>query len=310
MARISIIGANGFLGSHLVDALVREGHTVTAFDRFSGGQRRFTESPDNLIVGDFLNSEDLSKAVAAQDFVVHALSLTNPKIAGNSSTFDIEFNLKQSVRLIDIVSKSNVEHFYFASSGGTVYGDQKLEMYSESDATFPISPYGIGKLTVENYLRYFKVQSGLKSTSFRISNPYGPRQNIERGQGIIPITIDRVNRGLPAIMLGDGEMLRDYIYIDDLISDMVSLINTVNPQFDLYNLGSGTGHSVREIFSTIASCMTTEFEIAIESKPASFVERVVLDTSRVDSELGPRKRTTLEEGIALTVENFGTKSAI
>ena len=303
MAKISVIGANGFLGSHLVDSLVRDGHSVTAFDRFSNGQQRFNVEPDSVIVGDFLNSDDLHKAVASHDFVIHLLSLTNPAIAANSSTFDLEFNVQQSVRLIEIAAKAGVEHFFFASSGGTIYGDQGLEKYAEADPTFPISPYGIGKLTVENYLRYFEVVSGLKSTTFRISNPYGPRQNTARGQGLIPITLERLENGLPALMYGDGTMQRDYIFIDDLISDMNSLISGPTHSHSVYNLGSGIGYSVNDIFDAIGVALGEPFEIERQSKPITFVEKVVLDITRLDAELGPRDRTPLEQGIAQTL-NF------
>lgn len=301
MTRIAVIGANGFLGSHLVDALVRNGQSVTAFDRFSNGSRRFTSEPDNIIVGDFLSNEDLAKAMKSQDIVFHMLSLSNPANTQNSVFFDIDYNLRQSINLLNIASRSDIEHLYFASSGGTVYGDQNLDTYSEMDATKPISPYGIGKLTVEHYLRYFEAVQDLKSTTLRISNPYGPRQNSSRGQGIIAVTLSRVSQGLPAIMFGDGSMLRDYIFIDDLIYDVIALMERPR-NFNLYNLGSGVGHSVQEIFMAIRTCLNHDFEIEYRSKPASFVERVVLDTSRVDAELGVRARTPLLEGVSRTIE--------
>lgn len=309
MAKISIIGANGFLGSHLVDSLLRTGHSVTAFDRFSAGRRNFIEEPDHILVGDFLNTNDLEKAVTGQDFVVHMLSLTNPANTENSSTFDIESNLKQSVKLIELAARSEVEHFFFASSGGTIYGDQNLDRYAESDRTFPISPYGIGKLTVENYLRYFEHLHGLRSTIFRISNPYGPRQSTDRGQGIISITLNRLAQGLPAVMLGEGTMQRDYIYIDDLVSDISALINKGGGLYNLYNLGSGTGHSVREVFDLISVSLGKDFEIEMRPKPATFVEKVILDVSRINHELGQRARTTLNNGISSTIENFRNKHA-
>ena len=194
MAKALVIGANGFIGSHLVDGLAAAGHEVTAFDRFSSGAPTFGRDAATVRVADFLNRGDLESAVAGQDLVFHFLSTTTPATAESDPTLDIRTNLVQSVELLDACAAAGVRHFYFASTGGAIYGPQGFDSYAEVDRTLPISPYAIGKLAIEQYLGYFGATRGLTSTVFRISNPYGPRQHPQKKQGLIPIALRQILR--------------------------------------------------------------------------------------------------------------------
>ena len=137
----------------------------------------------------------------------------------------------------------------FASTGGAIYGDQgDKTVFSETDPTYPV--YAIGKLTIENYLRYFRRKHGLNSTVLRLSNPYGPRQNPNKRQGIIPIFLRQLALGRPVTVFGDGTMVRDYIYVADL-AEMVAATVGRDPDQSLYNVGSGTGYSILEILDAV-----------------------------------------------------------
>jgi UDP-glucose 4-epimerase len=298
-----VIGANGFIGSHLVDELVRRGHTVRAFDRFSSRQQFLQSDLVEKFVGDFLNDADLKKAVHGQDIVYHFLSTTTPATAQADPTMDVRTNIAQSIALLQSCVQAGVSRVYFASTGGAIYGDQQLNAYREDDATLPISPYGIGKLSIESYLRYFRVTEGLESVVLRISNPYGPRQTGNRGQGLIPIALKHISAGKPVIRLGDGSMVRDYLYVKDLVS-MIGLMTETAPKYSVYNLGSGEGVSVNEVLTAIGQVLGRDFAIEGHDSPATYVAKVVLNTDRYHDEFKDIKLTTLRHGIENTLQQF------
>ena len=239
------------------------------------------------------------EGVAGQDFVFHFLSTTTPATAEGDPTFDLRTNVAQTVDLLEACVAASVQHFYFASTGGAIYGGQGRSQYSEGDRTMPVSPYAIGKLTIENYLGYFRTKHGLNSTSFRISNPYGERQKANRVQGLIPIALRRIALGEPVVRLGDGEMIRDYIYVVDLVNMIARVVGRV-PNHAVYNLGSGRGYSVNEVLHSLRRVTGTDFEVVEQPKPSTYVDRVVLDTGRYREEFGDLRITDLDEGIGRT----------
>ena len=296
--RVVVIGANGFIGSHLVDALARAGHRVTAFDRFSSGVPSFHANA-RVLKGDFLNNDDLRQAVEGQQLLFHFLSTSTPATAERDPSFDVRTNVTQSIELMKLAAREEIEHVYFASTGGAIYGDSGQTMYSELDATFPISPYAIGKLSIENYLRYFHARFGLQSTTFRISNPFGTRQHIDRKQGLIPIVLRQLALGEPVTQLGDGSMIRDYIYVEDLVK-MIETVVREGSHSSLYNLGSGEGRSVASVLNTIREVTGTSFEVLEAPKPPTFVDRITLDISRFTQDYGAPVLTDFAKGIEMT----------
>lgn len=303
MASALVIGANGFLGSHLVDALTAAGHDVTAFDRFSSQEPTFDPTRVAVVRGEFLSRGDLESAVAGQQLVFHFLSSTNPATAESDPTLDIRTNVAQTVELLEACVAAGTERVYFASTGGAIYGPQGRSEYLEDDHTLPVSPYAIGKLAIENYLRYFRVVHGLSSTILRISNPYGTRQRPHKRQGLIPIALRQIALGRPVDRFGDGSMVRDYLYVEDLVAMIGSLVATM-PRFDTYNLGSGTGHSVTEILEALRRVTDVDFEIRQLAVPRTFVDRVVLDTTRFRTEFAAAPLTDLDEGIRRTFDEI------
>lgn len=298
MAEALVIGANGFIGSHLVDLLDAAGMSVTAFDRFSTGQPTFA-APAELLPGDFLSRSDIESAVAGKDYVFHFLSTTTPASAENDPTLDVRTNVAQTIELLEACVAAGVGHVYFGSTGGAIYGPQGRSEYSETDRALPVSPYAIGKLTIEHYLRYFRIKHGLHSTVLRVSNPYGTRQRASHRQGFIPIALRQIQAGRPVVQYGDGSMVRDYLFVDDLVTMIGAMVGR-SSEFDLYNLGSGVGHSVSDILEVLRRVTGRDFEVVRRPQPSTFVDRVVLDTTRYLSEFGPMPLTALDDGVART----------
>jgi UDP-glucose 4-epimerase len=303
VARCLVIGGNGFIGSHVVDSLVARGHAVTVFDRHRRGPRPSDGLPVEVINGDFLNTADVQKALVGQEIVLHMLSLTDPATAEGDPTLDIRTNITSSVQLFAACAAAGVGKVFYASSGGAIYGDQDRQVFREDDVTLPVSPYAIGKQAIESYLRYFRRTHGLESTTFRISNPYGPRQNPLKRQGVIPIFLRRVAEGQPLTIFGDGSMIRDYLYVADL-AEMIAEVVTVGATHDLYNLGSGVGTSISEVVATIQEVVGGGVPVDHLPRPATFVDHVVLGVERFESEFGTRATTDLETGVRRTWEEM------
>lgn len=299
MADCLVIGGNGFLGSHVVDSLRRRGHSVAAFDRFGVQPVQFTQSDVEVLTGDFLNAADVRAAVAGRDVVLHFLSTTDPATAEDDPTLDIRTNVLASVELFTACADAGVERVCFASTGGAIYGDQDRSTFGEDTVTVPVSPYAIGKQAIEGYLRYFRRKRGLQSTSFRISNPYGPRQNPAKRQGVIPIFLRNVALGRPLRVFGDGSMVRDYLYVEDM-AEMIADAVSAGTAAELYNLGSGTGTSLSELVTLVGRVTGADPVVEHVPTPSTFVDHVVLDTSRFTGEFGPRGLTSLEEGMRRT----------
>lgn len=292
-----VVGGNGFIGSHLVDTLSRAGHEVSVFDRFSTGPR-YEASGVRAIKGDFANPDDVRKAVDGHDEVFHFLSLTTPASAESDPGTDLT-NVANSVQLMESCVEHEVERLYFASTGGAIYGDQERERLDELSTTMPISPYGIGKLATERYLAYFRARHGLRSYSLRLSNPFGPRQNPHRPQGLVAVALDAALNGSSIRVIGDGSTVRDYIYVGDLVEMVEQLVGRPGAH-EVYNLGSSTGHTVNDILGTVERVTGRTLEREYVPMPTTYVNRVVLDTSRFTSEFTARPHTALEDGIAQT----------
>lgn len=300
MAKCLVLGANGFIGSHLVDSLLEAGHTVRCFDRYSSGGPDETKPNMEIYRGDFLSQESLEGALKDIEYVFHFISTTNPFTAENDPLTDIETNLKMSIKLFDLCAKKSIKKVIFASTGGSIYGDTNTEVpLSEDTCPAPVSPYAIGKLSIENYLRYFHRKHGLDYQVLRISNPYGPGQNTASGQGVVSIFLENFKKGLPLTVYGDGSMVRDYIFISDL-AEMIAKGFEKSTKNKVYNIGSGKGYTVNEIVETIESVTGTSAKTEHKEVPSTFVNKIVLDSRRFSEEFGISPRTDLKKGVEKT----------
>ncbi|HVV25580.1 MAG TPA: NAD-dependent epimerase/dehydratase family protein [Candidatus Saccharimonadales bacterium] len=306
MSRIVIFGANGFIGRNLTENLAKNKQDeIIAFDRFSDYQRDSGHPFDahsnvRVVAGDFLNRNDVSAVLEKNDYVFHLVSGTNPATSNDDPFIDIEINVKASVELFEVCAKRKVQKVIFLSSGGTVYGDINSNKINELTLPAPRSPYAISKLTIEHYLRYFKYVSQLDYIVYRVANPYGPGQNIQGKQGVIPIFMHQVLAGEPLTVYGDGSMVRDYIYISDLITMIVGSYKKAN-LYNEYNVGSGgKGDSVNEIIALVEKCAGKKIAKTHLPTPSTFVHKSVLDTTRFRKEFGISPEVTLEDGIERT----------
>lgn len=304
--RILVLGADGFLGSSLVISLLKEKkYHIHAFDLFKDGTSRNLERTRNKIEmfqGNFLNKEDLRKALQGIDYVFHFVSFTTPGSSMSDPLVDIDTNLRGTINLLEECVKAKVKKIIYPSSGGAIYGDQKKEKYGEEDPLFPISPYAISKLAIEKYLEYYRISKGLNYLIVRLSNPYGPHQNVVGNQGIIPIFLNLIKNNQPISIFGDGENVRDYVFIDDATENLLKLAFREENKHRIYNIGSGEGVSINELIEAIKKITKKKIKINKLPNRKSDVRSIVLDTSRIEKEISYSLKTDLKKGIKKTWE--------
>jgi len=298
--KILVLGGNGFIGSHLVDRLLAEGHAVRVFDKYEERYRRPLPNVDYRF-GDFGNRGLLAEALQDIDVVVHLISTSLPKTSNDDPAYDVQSNVIESLFLLEKCVELGVKKVVFISSGGTVYGRPVQLPIAENGATDPECSYGITKLTIEKYLALYHQLYGLDYVIVRPSNPYGSRQNPHGIQGAIPVFLGKVATGEPIEIWGDGSVIRDYVYIDDLVEGISRVVSYAGGQ-KVFNLGSGTGHSLNELVRTIATVTERTVPVTFKEARSFDIPAIVLDISKANRELGWIPRTEIEAGIRATWE--------
>lgn len=298
--RILVLGGSGFIGSHIVDALLVSGHHVKVLGRTLKYAHSQYPNLVEYIQADFGDSLAVFEALTDVDIVIHLVSSTVPSSSNLDPVADIQSNLINSVKLFHAMHEMNVKRIIYFSSGGTVYGNPTQTPIPESHPTHPISSYGITKLAIENHLFMQQELYGLQPTVFRLSNPYGPRQGHLGSQGVIGTFLKQIMDGKVIKIWGDGSVIRDYIYISDAVSACMKTIDS-----DLtgtFNIGSSCGHSLLDIVKEIEICTNRKAEIVFEKRRGFDVKEVVLDTTFAQEILNWSPEYTLQKGIKLHYE--------
>lgn len=299
---ILVLGARGFIGKHLCSALVAANYKVRGFDL----------QPVNAIwpeihgvewmAGNFENASDLAAALDKIDLVFHLISTTIPKTSNENPILDLQQNVVGTLNLLDLVIKQpQCPRLIFLSSGGTVYGIPYTIPISEEHPTNPLSAYGITKLAIEKYLALYAYLYKLDYRVLRLANPYGEFQSHLSGQGVIAAFVYKALQHQPVEIWGDGTIVRDYLYIGDVISAMISLISYDGSE-RIFNIGGGGGHSILELLSVIKGLL--QYDIVsyhLSSRPCD-VPVNVLDINRAISILGWKPTTPLHEGIKRVID--------
>ncbi len=296
--RAVVVGGNGFIGSHLVDSLLADRWQVVVYDR-APERYRPPLAEVEYCIGELGNERLLTSVLPKADVVFHLASTTIHQSSNESPVFDIQSNLIDTVRFLKICVEAQIGKVIFLSSGGTVYGVPNSLPVNEKHPTNPICSYGIVKLAVEKYLHLFKHLYGLSYMVLRPSVSYGQRQNPSGKQGAITVFLGRIAQKLPITIWGDGETIRDYLHVSDLVKACL-LAATSTRTNTVLNVGSGQGVSLNQLLAIIERVVQKPFSVERVSARPFDVPKLILDTQRAGIELSWMSEVQLEEGISRT----------
>ncbi|KAI4445631.1 dTDP-4-dehydro-6-deoxyglucose reductase [Eubacterium plexicaudatum ASF492] len=286
-----IIGGSGFIGTNLAAYLAEKQMEVFSFDMTCPVR---THPQVRYMQGDFFDDLTLKKAVRGMDVVYHALSTINPGNSNETYMMGYGRDFMQTVKLCAMLKDTNTR-MIFLSSGGTVYGHQECQPIREDAVAAPINHYGNVKLSIENAMRVFDIQAEAKMLIARISNPYGPGQDFTKGVGFVDAALKKSMRREIIEIWGNGEIIRDYIYIRDVCRMLYALAFYEGPEV-VFNISSGVGHTQNEILRMVRRLTGLDVKFAYKNARSVDVPKIVLDNAKIRS-VCPTALLTVEEGI-------------
>ena len=275
MKKILVLGGNGFIGRNLCEYMAQKGEMVYSFDMALPETKK---EGIKYISGDFFDDYTLEKVIAGMDIVFHAICTLNPGNSNDKCLMGYERDFVQTAKLCYLLKDTNCR-LIFLSSGGTVYGNQDIQPIREDAVPVPINHYGNLKLCIENTIRTFNFQSKRNMLVARISNPYGPGQNYLKGVGFIDAALKRAIHGETIEVWGNGDVVRDYIYIDDVCRMLYDLVH-YHGKYEIFNLSSNTGTSQNDVLDIIKDIIPDGSIKYAEARSVD-AKKIILDNTRI-----------------------------
>jgi UDP-glucose 4-epimerase len=299
--RAVVTGGAGFIGSNLVDALVARGDEVTVVDDLSTGKRQNLNTAARFVEHD-IRGDGLGKvfAEAEPEVCFHLAAQADVPTSVERPDFDAEVNVVGTVRVLQAAGEATT--LVFSSTGGAIYGECERPA-REDDPRRPLSPYGIAKLSGEEYLAGWNRLHGTRHTALRFANVYGPRQEATLEGGVVAIFLEAMADGRDTKIYGDGAQTRDFVHVDDVVAGLLAAPGTGG----VFNIGSGIETSVAELHAECRAVSGNDRPAVLEPPREGDVLRSVLDVSRSGQELGWRPRLQLDEGLRRTWDWIQTR---
>ncbi len=303
---ILVTGGAGFIGSHIVDAYVSDGHHVVVIDDLSSGVR------ENVNPKAEFHQLDIRSGEVEQVFRNHKFDIVNHHAAQMDvrrsvadPKFDASVNVIGGLNILESVRQYGVNKIIFSSTGGAIYGEQDYFPADEDHPVRPLSPYGITKLVTEKYLFYYKEVHGIGHVVLRYANVYGPRQNPHGEAGVVAIFAKKMLQGESPLINGDGKQTRDYTYVGDVVNASVLALKYQGS--NIFNIGTGIETDVNELFHVLRGWLRPDCPEHHGPGKQGEQRRSVISSKKIEKELGWKPRVDLSEGLRLTAEYFKKK---
>ena len=309
--RVVVTGGAGFIGSTLVDRLLAEGYFVTVIDNLATGRlsnlegARASGDRFSMVELDVRSSEIVETvAAAAPEVVFHLAAQADVRVSVERPVFDAEVNVIGGLNVIEAARAAGARKVVVASSGGTIYGDPAPEdlPVDEQHSQHPISPYGVAKKVIDDYLYAFRFLHGLNYTSLALANVYGPRQDPHGEAGVVAIFAGRLLSGEGCRIFGDGEQTRDFVYVNDVVDAFVRAADRGDGV--LCNIGTGVETSVNHLYRAMADAAGVDASASYEPARAGELARSALNPGFAEKQLGWTPQTSLVDGSRATLEWF------
>jgi UDP-glucose 4-epimerase len=297
-----VTGGAGFIGSHLVDALVSAGHAVSVVDDMSRGRREQVNPSARLVEMDIADPRLIAAFEAERPEVVfHQAAQIDVRVSVSDPVADARVNVLGTANVLVAAAAAGARRVVFASSGGAIYGESDVLPTPEHHRAAPESPYGVAKACAEAYGEMFQRMRGLEFTALRYANVYGPRQDPHGEAGVVAIFALRLLVGDPVRINGDGGQTRDYVYVDDVVA---ANLRAVDGPVGAYNIGTGRETDVNELFDRVRRLSGASLEATHGPAKPGEQRRSSLDIDRAARVLGWKPAVELDEGLTRTVAFF------
>lgn len=302
--RITVTGGAGFIGSHLVDRLIEDGHTVQVIDNLYTGNKEFVHSKAQFIELDIRDPKLYSVLEEFRpDYIFHEAAQTEVSTSMSDPMLDCDINLMGLINLLNVAVKVDVKKFLMPSSAA-VYGNLDTLPLNEEMIGNPSSFYGLTKLTTEHYLRIYHEAFGLPYICYRYSNVFGPRQGNGGEGGVISIFAKAIVQGSPIIIYGDGKQTRDFIYVDDVVE--ANILGMQHQVTGIYNVSTGISSSVNLLVDEFRNISGKDIEVVYDKPRLGDIRDSVLATDKSEKELLFTAKYNLHDGLIKTYEYFKT----
>jgi UDP-glucose 4-epimerase len=303
MAKILVTGGAGFIGSHIVDAYLAAGHQVVAVDDLFTGHRKNVNPLCEFHEFD-VRSPQLEALFERHtfDYVSHQAARGNVRASMEDPMTYADVNVRGGVNVLECCRKYAVRKIIYSSTGGCVYGEPRYLPADEAHPLQPRDPYGASKASYELYLPVYEMNYGLRYTILRYPNVYGPRQDPFGEAGVVSIFIGQMLRNLQPVINGDGEQLRDYVYVADVVR--ANLLVLEKGDNDVFNVGWGRGTSVNEIFQRIKDVLGSNIPEVHGAPKLGEIRQTYLNSAKAAEVLSWRPQISLEEGLRRTADYF------
>jgi len=301
--KVLVTGGAGFIGSHLVDRVVQEGHEVIIVDNLATGKRRNINRAARFYKLD-IQSWRLERVFRNErpNVVMHLAAQMDVRKSVEDPMFDAQVNILGTLNTLQQAVKHGVRKVVFSSSGGAIYGEQETCPAPESHITNPLSPYGLSKLCGEQYLSYFQRVSGLQVVSLRYANVYGPRQDPEGEAGVVAIFIQKLLNNEQAVINGNGRQTRDFVFVEDVVDANLGMMGQETK--GTYNVGTGIETSVNDLFRMLIQHTSSTCKEVHGPAKKGEQARSAIDSTKLRQELSLEPKTDLNEGLRKTVDYF------
>ncbi|HEY4321832.1 MAG TPA: NAD-dependent epimerase/dehydratase family protein [Gemmatimonadales bacterium] len=298
-----VTGGAGFIGSHIAEAYLAAGWSVTCLDDLSRGKREQVPAAAGFVQAD-VRSREAHAAVAdgKYDVVVHQAAQIDVRISVDEPALDASVNLVGFANILSAVAAGGVKRVIFASSGGVVYGDPAVIPTPEPTSNLPISPYGVSKLAGEHYLRVLGELHGFEGVALRYANVYGPRQDPKSEAGVVSIFVSRLLQGRPLTIFGNGQQTRDYVFVGDvaranLLAATVNVSRGDRLDVPAFNIATGRETSVNELAQHVGRAVGRTPVIEYAAPRAGELFRSCLDVSKAQAHLHWSPQVSFDDGM-------------
>ncbi len=304
---ILITGGAGFIGSHISDRYVKEGHRIIVVDNLITGKQKNLNPDAKFYKCDIRDKNTLEDIFRENkiDCVNHHAAQMDVRRSVDDPIYDGDVNILGSLNLLQLAVKHGIKRFIFASTGGAVYGEQEYFPADEKHRQNPLSPYGISKLSVEKYLFFYKMTHNLDYTVLRYANVYGPRQDPHGEAGVVAIFSRKILKREQPVINGDGGQTRDYTFVEDVVeSNILAIKNNLN---GIYNIGTGIETSVVELCKIMLQISGTNIKPIHGPAKQGEQRRSVISSDKIKSEYGWSPKCSLKDGLSKTISFFKTE---